>query len=59
MDVPLEPPSKKMRVRGKTSTNVAYARELDVTEDETFANVTHAEFSKWVHSKKDANMRSK
>ena len=54
MDVPLEPPSKKIRVRGKTSTNVAYARELDVIEDETFANITHAEFSKWVHSKKDA-----
>ena len=53
MDVPLEPPPKKMRVRGKTGTNVAYARELDVAEDESFANVTHAEFSKWVHSKKN------
>ena len=53
MDIPLGPPPNKTRLRVKTGKTVAWARELDVAEDESFVNVTNAEFSKWVHSKKN------
>lgn len=54
LDVPLGPPPKKRKIKGKTDKNVPYARVLDITEDETYADISHAEFAKWVHSKKNA-----